>query len=459
MSGNTTAPEALIRTEQSVLGGILLNPYLLGELTLQTVDFVSPRHQYIWAAMCNLAAEGTAIDVVTVGARLELEGRYDAVGGHAYLGDLALNMPTVSNVHDYARLIRDEAMKRRVVELAGDIIERFKKGDLTGRELLDEHLASLQKLDQDEIRDDTRSISELTREHVAYLEAEVQRREKGASLTGYTTGVAALDEQIGGWPPGIISVVCARPAMGKSTLLLATADEASRQGIGVHVFSMEDPRKMYMNRALARRSGVPINRISTCALQRSDLPQFANASAELSSRKNARPWLVDDRSGLTASEIVRAVRRHRKSNGTKLVIVDYLQLVKRNQFSRAKNRHEELTESLHELADAAKNDGMAYIVASQLNRGIESREDKRPHESDLRESGTIEERSKCIVGLYRGAKYSDEPQDGVDLEMDGSLMSKERLQKTVQLLILKNSQGPAPGRVVASWDGERATIL
>jgi replicative DNA helicase len=219
---------------------------------------------------------------------------------------------------------------------------------------------------------------------------------------------------------------------------------------------MEDPRRMYMNRAYARLSHIPISRIATASLIKDDFRSFTSAQREFSQRQDR--WLVDDRSGISPDEIVRSVRRHRRANNTKVVIVDYLQLIKTRRGSFARSRHEQITEILHELADAAKNDQIAYVVMSQLNRGLESRDDKRPQESDLRESGTIEERAKTIVALYRGRKYYAEPQEEIDTDEDGQLMSQERFEKTLQLLVLKNSQGPAPVRVLARWQGETTRV-
>lgn len=454
---NYVAPEGLLVAEAQILGGIMREPSILAELSLEVDSFVGMRHRLIFGEMRNLAASGALIDAVTITARLEQVGKLAAAGGHDGVVEVSLNFPTASNVLEYAKFVRDEHIKRKVAEVAGTVEKLWKGGETTGREMLDEMLAALNALDRDEITDDTRTIEELTREHVKHLEAEAARRIAGnVTLTGYPTGVAALDRQLGGWQPGIMSIVTARPGHGKSTLMLATADECSAAGYGVHVFSMEDPRKMYMNRVLARRSRVPTNRISTCELQRADLPEFTRANYDLT--RTGRRWLVDDRSGLTAEEIVRSVRRHRKTNETKVVIVDYLQLVKRNPRSMAKSRHEQLTESIHELADAAKNDGMAYVVGSQLNRDLERRDDKRPQESDLRESGTIEERAKCIVGMYRGCKYYETPRDGIDLDANGNTQSLRDFTRTVQLLIIKNSPGVAPDRVVAGWDGETARV-
>jgi replicative DNA helicase len=450
-------PEGLIHAEQSVLGGLLLRPELLVELAdLEVEHFADLRNRVVFQAMRNLEAARIAIDVTTLEAHIGQQGKSGAVD-YAYLAELALRVPVAENVRDYARFVRDESLKRRVAVVAGDALERWRAGDSSGRELLDRLLHQLRELDVDEIADDTRMIGDLAREHIQHIEALVQRRFDGkVELTGYTTGVDTLDNEIGGWTPGIVSIVCARPGHGKSTLLLATADACSARGVGAHVFSMEDPRTMYMNRVLARRSRIPINRVATCELVREDLPRFSGAMHDLT--KTGRPWLVDDRSGLTSDEIVRSVRRHARDNKTKVVIVDYLQLVRRNPRSLAKSRHEVIGENLHELADAAKNDGHAYVIGSQLNRELERRDDKRPQESDLRESGTIEERAKCIVGLYRGAKYYEQPREDIDLDENGNTMSVHLFRDTVQLLIIKNSQGPAPARVLARWHGETARI-
>jgi len=452
-------PPALIAAEMSVLGGCMLEPSLLGELTLETDDFADMRHRVIWEAMRNLAHENIAVDSLTVGSRIEQVGKLDAVGGFTYLEIVKLEMPIASNVTEYARYVRDESIKRKLVESLGQSLSRWKEGGIGGRELLGDTLVALNRLDQDEIVDDTQHIAPLTKAHILQLERDCERRAQGgvAALTGYPTGVEDLDKLIGGWQPGIVSVVCARPGHGKSSLCLASAIASSAAGVGVHVFSMEDPRKIYMNRAIAHVSGVPIGKISTGEFNRGELYEFTRAAQALS--RADRPWLIDDRSGITSDDVVRSVRRHARKNGTKLVIVDYLQLVKRSRNSIAKSKHEQIGDSLNEMADAAKNDGMAYIVVSQLNRDIEKRDDRRPQESDLRESGTIEERAKCIVGVYRGEKVNrDHPQDGIDTEYDGSTMSLRRFKETVQLLIMKNSQGPAPERVIAGWHGETTRI-
>jgi replicative DNA helicase len=452
--------------EKSLIGAVIVNPDLLNELPwLETAHFAHVPCRWAWEAIRNLEAAGTPIDIVMIEAELERKQRLQSIGGNggdsaSGLAEIALwvnRMPSADNAIDYAEQIREHALHRRVLIELGEAKSRADRGSAFGTDLLGGIIQVLTQIDADDVHDESQPIAELTREHMKHLGEEMKRRETGkVELTGFPTGVPKLDAEIGGWQPGIVSIICARPGHGKSSLGLATADASSAIGHGVHVFSLEDPRRMYMNRVLARLSSVPINSISTGDFRQGQWVPFTRTGSELA--KKGRPWIVDDRSGITSDDIVRSVRRHRKTNGTKVVIVDYLQLVKQSRRSLAKSRHETIGESLNELADAAKNDGMAYVIMSQLNRGVEQRDDKRPHESDLRESGTIEERAKTIIAMYRGPKYSEEPQRDIDMDEDGKLMSSAMYARTVQLLVLKNSQGPAPARVLAQWDGETTTV-
>lgn len=444
--------------EKSLIGAVLCKPEFLVDLPwLAVTHFVGLKQRAVWAAIRNLEASNKPIDPLMVGDELERTGHLKAVGGIAELGLWVLEFPTLENCVDYANQVREHSLHRATLLAIGESQTRAVQGRSHGTELLLEVQAALSAIETDDATDRSASIADLTREHIQLLERTAEIRAKGGlQLTGAPTGVALLDEQIGGWQFGIVSIVCGRPGHGKSSLMLASADEGSAAGFGVHVFSLEDPRSQYMNRAISRRSGIPINSIATCNLTREDMSLFSLAQRDLV--HGNRRWWVDDSSGLTAEEIVRSVRRKKRDNNTRVVIVDYLQLLHATKASASKNRHEQLGETLHTLADAAKADGMAYVVGSQLNRGVESRSDKRPVESDLRESGTIEERAKCIIGMYRGLKYSDDPQDDVDVDSHGHLLNPFDFQRTVQLLVLKNSQGPAPGRVLAQWNGPTTRI-
>jgi len=444
--------------EKSVIGGVLCHPEYLVDLPWLSVShFAGLKQRAVWTAIRNLDAKGKAIDALMVCDELERIGKVDAVGGMAELGLWILEAPTLENCIEYASQVREHSLHRSTLLALSEAMTVAKQGKAYGTDLLVSTQQALNCIEVEDCADRSASIGQLAKEHVKLLERTAQiRAEGGVQLTGVPTGVERLDEQIGGWQFGIVSIVCGRPGHGKSSLMLATADIASKQGYGVHVFSLEDPRQQYMNRALARISGVPIGRISSAVMSRDDMSRFAVAQSELT--KSGRRWLVDDSSGVTADEVVRSVRRNSRENNTKVVIVDYLQLLRQPKGSRVASRHEMLGETLHVLADAAKNDGIAYLVGSQLNRGVESRSDKRPVESDLRESGTIEERAKCIIGMYRGAKYSETPVKDIDVDDHGHLLNPFDFERTVQLMVLKNSQGPAPGRVLATWNGPTTRV-
>lgn len=427
--------------EQSLIGAILIDPATLALLpTVETEDFTLLASKYTWQAIRNLEAKNLPIDVVTIGDELGRQGVLDTVG-FAWLGECATKVPTVSNALDYARRIRESSLKTRLLRDLAHLIATKDDASIGGPELLTLALKALIKFDAEQ-PEDSRTIGEIVMRRVKQLELIA----KGEMQTGYPTGVAKLDGVIGGWQPGIVSLVAARPAMGKSSLGLATADGSSTAGYGVHLFSLEDTEAAYADRAIARTSGVGAETIRGCQFQAGQMQSINDAMRKLGRRKG---WIVDGRSGVSADEIVRSVRRRRRENNTRVVIVDYIQLVKK---PARMSPHEALTEIITTLADAAKADNIAYVVMSQLNRELEKREDKRPQMQDLRESGSLEERSKCIVGVYRGSVYGD-PKPGIDFDPKTSRPpSKDEFERTVQLAVIKNSNGRT-GFVKATWHG------
>lgn len=433
--------DAINQLEQAVIGVVLVRPEVLDMLpTLEVGDFATARARFVWAAIRNLAAAGAPIDVTTVGDELGKAGNLDAVG-FAWLGECALSLTTTDNAVEYSRRIRDAGLKRRLLENLAGLIERARRdGEMGGAELLTESLRALSSLDAEQ-PESACTIGDIVKRRLK----DYERAEAGA-LPGFPTGIAKLDEKIGGWQPGIVSIVAARPAMGKSSLGLATADACSAAGVGAHLFSLEDTESAYADRALSRTSGVWAENMRNGQWSKGAMDDVGVAARNLGKRKG---WLVDGRSGVTADEIVRSVRRRKRENNTKVVIVDYVQLVKRPPRMTA---HEALSEIVTTLADAAKQDGLAYVVMSQLNRELEKREDKRPLLSDLRESGSLEERSKCVIGVYRGSVYGG-PKADVDYDPKREAKPDEdAFRQQVQLLVLKNSNGRT-GKITAAWHG------
>lgn len=447
--------------EQSVIGAVLLRPDTLQLLpSVDSHDFKSPISRYCWDAIRNLETRNQPIDTVTIAdevCRARADDRDNqadrdrkSADVSAYLGLCALLVPTVGNAIEYARRLKDNSLRVKLLDLAAEIQDHAKQQDATGQDLLTMALSGLSVLDSDQ-PERSKTIGEMIKTRMAQLDQIQRDRAEGKTgLTGLPTGVRGLDDKIGGFQPGIVSLIAARPSVGKSSFGLATADECTRQGLGVHVFSLEDTEQAYADRTMARTAGVSAESIRNCDLKRGDMESLQDKLPQITKRKG---WLFDDRSGISAQEIVRSVRRQKRSNGTRLVLVDYIQLVAKP--NPRMTTHESLSESISTFADAAKQDGLAYVVMSQLNREIEKREDKRPQLSDLRESGSLEERSKCVIGLYRGAVYGKKPKKGIDYQI--SELSQEDFEKQIQLLVLKNSNGRT-GRVFATWHGPTTRI-
>jgi len=450
-----TSPIAAHALEASVLGAVFLDPGTLAQFPrLEVADFQHAQHRLVFGAMRNLEHENRPIDVVTVQAQLAKDG-YGGAVDFAFLGELCLNVPTVDNAVEYVRQIRDASLARRVRVGLSDVLERS-TSETGGAEILSAAMAVLSKIDEDQ-PDKTTSITDLVRRRFGQLDRILGERTTGAkAMTGFPTGVAKLDEKMGGWQPGIVSIVAARPGMGKSSLGLATAEAGSADGVGVHLFSLEDTEDAYADRAISRCSGVAAERLRNAEVNRGEMDQLIRAAAKMRGRR----WMVDGRSGITADEIVRSVRRHRKQNGTRVAIVDYVQLVKHPDRRPRLSTHEALSEIVSTFADAAKHDGIAYVVMSQLNRELERRQDKRPQLSDLRESGSLEERAKCAVAIYRGSVYGD-PIKGVDWhpEWEGHTLepTRDEFEATAQVIVMKNSNGRT-GTIFARWRGETTCI-
>ncbi len=433
--------------EASVLGGVILRNDTLAQLdALEVDDFYDMRHRIVFAAVRNLESKHSPIDVTTLAAEIERTGKFEAIGGFALLGQLALKVPSPENVIAYAKIVRDKSTARKLMLATSEIAEMGYEDGLEVDEYLAMASAKVAKVMHGSGEDETVGINELVKRRFKRLgEIEEDRRSGRRTLTGYPTGVRGLDDLIGGWQSRIVTVVAARPAMGKSSLGLATADACTEAGFGVHLFSLEDTEDAYADRTMSRLSGVPAEAMRNATISRIQMHDITNATGSL----KARRWLVDGRSGISADEIVRSVRKHRKANGTRVVIVDYVQLVKRPP---RVSPHEALTEIVTTLADAAKHDDIAYVVMSQLNRGVESRNDKRPMMSDLRESGSLEERAKCVVAIYRGAYYGPKPQPNIDYAEGTPPPSDFDFQRMALLLVLKNNNG-ATGHVPATFHG------
>ncbi len=447
-----------LEAEASVLGGVLLSNDVLVQLdTLEVDDFYDIRHRVVWSAMRNLEAQSKPIDVVTIGAEVDRQGKLDAIGGYAFLGELAVRVPTASNVVAYAEVVQTKRRARDVIATANEIFERGFADHLDVDAYLSESIAALARIDRAKPQR-ARSAGDMVRTRIRELEERAAARDRGEVVrNGAPSGIKALDEHVGGYPLGDLSIIGARPAMGKTAMAMAAVDATTAAGMGAHVFSQEGGWRMYADRLLSRASKVPVSRLRSADLRSEDGLGLAIASTAYAKRA----WMFDDTANLTAGEIIRRVRKERRELGTRLVVVDYVQIIKR---TRGLEENAALDEIVTAFAQAALDDDIAYVVLSQLNRKVEERTDKRPTKSDLRGSGALEERPRLIVSPYRGSYYYSEAKDGIDYDCSciaaqikgGSCAcapTTEQFERLVKVLVLKNSNGPE-GHVDATWLGD-----
>lgn len=427
--------EAEKAAECAVVGAVLNHPARITGLDLEPWHFVSPRWARAWSAIRRLTDLGDHVDETTVARQLELEGVPDM------LADLAsATLHAAAHVERHAEIIREGYVTRQVVFAAAKVLEAQGAG-ISGEQLLSLAFEQLSGITVDQ-PDAAIPIGDLvTARYRTLLELADARAKGRPAITGVPTGIKALDKLLGGLQRGICTVAAGRPGMGKSALAMTCTANAAAAGLGVHVFSFEDTRDAYTDRTLARECGVSADQMRGGELTAPELGKIAYGVDRV---RPLRSWLVDDRSGLTAEEVVRAVRRAMRRNHTQLVVVDYVQLV---HGPRGAKKHEQIAHVMDVFSDAAKRDGLAYLVLAQLNRGCESRENKRPLLSDLKDSGSLEERAKAVVMLYRPSVYREV----------NSATNQPYPDSEIELLVRKNNHGRT-GKVIGTWDGPTTRI-
>ncbi|MCP4447822.1 MAG: replicative DNA helicase [Myxococcales bacterium] len=407
VSSNRTLPHSL-DSEASLLGGILLRNEVLSLLDdLNEDQFYDPKHQVIFGAMRALEDQTKAIDEVTLEAQLSQMGKLEAVGGLAGLSKLALRVPTADNVVHYAKTVTDLYAARSLMLAASDIAakgyENF--GDIES--YLDESEARIFEVTQRQHKGGAESIKALLKNVFSSLD---ERFKAAGGITGVPSGFTDLDEKLAGFQPGELSVLAARPAMGKTSFALSIARNAAvTYGFPVLLFSLEMSSEQLAERLLCSEAKVDSTALRRGMLQRQDLTNMTYAADTLSKT----PIMIDDTPALNMRELRSSVRRFASDKqlfGEKkygLILLDYLQLMQGSSKGQ-QSREQEISEISRGLKALSKEVGCPIIALSQLNRSLESRPDKRPMPSDLRESGAIEQDADVIMFIYRDVVYNKE---------------------------------------------------
>jgi replicative DNA helicase len=390
-------------------------------------DFGDPRWRACIRAIVELYSTERDIDPLVL-----IEAVSERYSGAVTMSELANVDGIAGMIPEYSRIVRTESLRRR---LSLGLAAVMGAVDTEAPEATLEALAELARATGGGGAAGSVSVAELTRDRFAQYAEILDARSRGEEMaTGFSTGIENLDKALGGLQPGIVTLVAARPSMGKSTLALNLTANLARDGNHVHVFSLEEPREAYADRVLSLASKVSTEKLRNVDLSRGELANVQAGAEKVLKRKG---WIIDDRSGVRAEEIVRVVRLRAHANETKVVVIDYINILRCRP---GEGKRDMMDQAINVFADAAKRDGMAYIVLAQLNRGLEKRDNREPQLSDLKDCGTLEERAKAVIMLHHPSEHdTNAPKD------------------EVHLMIRKNSQGQR-GLAAVSWEPERMFV-
>lgn len=401
-------PPHSVEAEQSVIGALMLDNRAWDRVIdyVGEEDFYRAEHRHIYRAIEMLAERSQPFDVLTISEILKSQQLIDKIGGEAYLFELAQNTPTAANVTAYAEIVRDRSVLRQLMGTATDIADRiFNPDGRDVKEMLDDAERQIYQIADQNIRGSGPVIiNKLLSSAVDRID---QLSQNAGQLTGISTGFTDFDHYTSGLQPGELIIIAGRPSMGKTTFAMNIAENAAVKGDKpVLVFSMEMPAEQLTMRMISSLGRIDQHKVRTGRLTDDDWPRITSAVSVLSEAK----MYIDDTPSMSPSEVrSRARRLAREHNGLSLIVLDYLQLMRVP--GMRENRSIEVSEISRSLKAIAKELHVPVIALSQLNRSLESRTDRRPVMSDLRESGSIEQDADLIAFIYRDEVYNDDSPD------------------------------------------------
>ncbi len=422
LSHSALKPPHSIEAEREVLGAVFVDPNAMDALSesLRSEDFYLERHQLLYTVLTDLHERAVAIDPVTVQQALKDRGLYEKIGGVRALSELLDRSGSVSNLEHYCEIVRQKAVLRRMVEAARRIETAGLQEVADVEEFLDEAERSVFSVLEDRANTNLRPISEVV---VSALDQIQSAFDAEGDVTGVGTGFRDWDKITHGLQPGDLVILAARPAMGKTSFVLNVASNAALKfNRSVAIFSLEMPAEQLVQRLLSAESRIDLGRMRGGYIHDDEWPRLVQASDDLAKTR----IFIDDLPGATPSQVRAKCRRVSRQHGLDLVIIDYLQLM--NAGVKQGSREQEISYISRALKGLAKDLKCPVIALSQLNRGLESRTDKRPLLSDLRESGAIEQDADMICFIYREEVYNKEV--------------SEEVKGIAELIIGKHRNGP-----------------
>jgi replicative DNA helicase len=402
-------PPQNVEAEQSVLGGILIENEAIHKVLeiLTPEDFYRDAHRKIFDTLIDLSERDEPADLITLTNELRKKDHLDVVGGASYVTSLIDSVATAANIEYYARIVKEKAVLRRLIETSTEIITQSYEDRSDVESLLDEAERSIFQISENRVRPSFYSIRDIVKQSFKTLERLYEKKEL---VTGIPSGFKDLDQRTAGFQPADLIIVAGRPSMGKTAFCLNLAQYAAiEKRTPVAIFSLEMSKEQLVIRMLCSEAEVDGSRLRTGFLTESDWPRLTLAAGNLSDA----PIFIDDTAALSVLELRAKARRLLAEHGLGLVIVDYLQLMKGR--AKAESRQQEISEISRSLKGLAKELNVPVMAVSQLSRRTEERQGMRPQLSDLRESGAIEQDADLILFIYRDEVYNraeDNPNRG-----------------------------------------------
>jgi replicative DNA helicase len=413
--------------EQAVLAAMLIDQDAVMR-AIEVVDdsmFYAERHRRLFRAMMSITERGSVVDPLTLADELSRKGELEGAGGKDYIGFLVDAVPTAANVEYHAKIVKEKALLRRLIEVSTEIVGEAFSGGQTADELLDLAEQKIFQVAQQRTNEGFSRIKELLWPAMERIESIAHG---GESITGIATGFSDLDEMTSGFQPSDLIIIAARPSMGKTAFTLNIAQHAAiERSRKVAIFSLEMSKESLVQRLLTAEARVDAQKVRKGMLRDDDFPRLAKAAGLLS---HAPIW-IDDTAGITLLEMRSKARRLKADQGLDMIMVDYLQLMQGP--ANSESRQQEVSQISRGLKALAKELSVPVVALSRLSRAPEQRagDSKRPQLSDLRESGAIEQDADLIMFIYRPEVYEG------PVDKDGN-----SLEGRAEIIVGKQRNGP-----------------
>jgi replicative DNA helicase len=433
LPGVDRIPPNNLSAEMAVLGSILVDREMMATVSelVRPSDFYALVHETIFSALIALYDRGEPLDKITVAEDLRRNGQLEKIGGVPYLTLLMDTVPTAASAEYYAKIVREKATLRGLIHAGTRVTQLGFESEEDVEGALDQSEQIVYEVGRRQKRGEFAPVEKLLKGTFEQIDRLYQSR---GNRTGLTSGFRDIDEFTAGFQPGNFVILAARPAMGKTSMALNMAAAMAREEQKpIAVFSLEMTNEELVTRLLCAEARIDAQHLRRGNVKDHEWDKISEGMSSLS----RMPIFIDDSGSVTVSEIRSRCRRLQSADGLAAVIIDYLQLVRPTTGARSQNRNEELSEICRTLKSTAKDLGIPIIALAQLNRAVESRNDKRPMLSDLRDSGSIEQEADMVAFLYRDAYYN--PESSPEPDLTEFIIAKQRNGPTgtVKLRFLK----------------------